>query len=953
MDKRRPLLVIILLCIITINLIPIQSEPTDIENIISIESVQTPLIEENQNLNLVAESSSSNWNTADNSSIENNFIINNSSDDSTKNFSLDNCDDWSLNNNFNFSDIRTEKITNGDAETTDELWTDYLPPKYEGNVTREDSFPIGDVISGDYSWYFNLSTSDHAVIIGFDDPINVSSDSVIFSFSYSLLRNNLGTSYDSNICIRLFFQFDIYIFFWFNGNVGVLSNVTGPGGYADLLVDEASFDGANHNYSLNITALGLELFDQKPDQLRSLAVQTWGELSSFEMEYILDDISLTDQIDPSAINLNVNSNPISGQIGKGSVVFEEPSQSVIDYVVDYSYQDKLYFNYVYEITGLNIASSQRKCDFINWDTIEWNETTIDTVTLPSISNELIVGKIIPVDWVVDQVLVDDIPQSYQLININSTYNKIKFIINSYNSIEYYFNSNNLIDNVILSDYQISHNDNLSVSIESDIFNEEMYLYIVESENKVYSIGPVLTDDQGDALLTNIQLDSEIPRDFHSLFVFWNSVDNIGIGKRDFEIITYPTDIVPLNNKIVANYKQNFLVEVDYINLETIDSVDLANVEYSWLFGSGTLQQDIDKDYFAEITNEQANPGIYYLNVTGNKNGHATSMTTIEIEIVFEDYNLTLITPDNALPGEYINFYSFVQDNLSLPISNVKVRFEINGSPLSDTWTNITGFSELTYPVSPVYIYPTINVSCSIIINEISCLTRNKTIDITISELPQAAQLNSIVYNSNKGTNDTSFFNYTIDYPVFGKNWYVNIPTGMNIVNAMIIAESSIIQANIIDNYITWEREINSTLAEDDILELEIFKPQLTLSPDIQRNSLSIDIVISTNNLPYENLVINITRDIQWESFDQWELNYNGVSITEKSSLAITSSSITFHINSTIQDTVLTYQLTGAKSNFIQMSPTTVILGVGILVLTIVSIVLLLKKKSNVSLDIQV
>jgi hypothetical protein len=889
----------------------------------------------------------------ENSNIGNNFEIKDNSNESNKDFSLENCEDWSLQNNFNFSNIRSEKIVNGDAESTEELWTDYLPPQYEGNVTRESDFPLGDVISGNYSWYFNLSTNDYAVIIGFDDPIDISSDSVIFSFSYSLLRNNLGTSYDSNICIRLFFQFDIYIFFWFNGNIGVLSNVTGPGGYADLLVDGSSFDGVNHHYSLNVTALGLELFDQKPDQLRSLAVQTWGELPSYQMEFLIDNLSLTDQLSPSSIDLRVNSNSVTGDIAFGHVSFFESPNFIINYQIEYTSSEKILFDYNYEIIGNGEIESQRMCFFEDWDTIKWNESTNITLIRPSLAIEVIIFKWIPVEWSINQVLINGLSHSFEIKNSNSTHKKIELTLISYDRIELIFHSPNLINNVILSSYQITHNDNLTISIESDIFLREISVYIIDLNGDVYYSTLVNTNAFGEALITDIQLDGEMPRGIHSVYVFWNMNNDIGIGKRDFEITTYPTTIKPYNTEICTNYKQNFLVEIDYIDIEINETIDFATVEYSWLYGTGILLQSINKSYYVEVSNTEANPGTYFIYITCNRNGYAQAKIAIEIEVVFTDYSLSLLTPDNALPGEFLTFHSLVKDNFSQPVSNVKTRFEVNGNLLSDSWTNITGFSKITYQISPIYQLNNLNVSCSIILSEFPFLTTLKTINITISEIPQEVQLNSLVQNIGKETNETLFFNYTIIYPSFGKNWYITVPIGFNPLAIKIITETDIILANIIGDIITWQREINTTLLENDILEIETYRPQITTTPTIQHSEISIDITITTNHIPYKNLEVKIPFDAQWLIFDQWSLYLNGELVTDQCNLVISSDYIIFYLNNTQQVAYMTYQLIGIKSDFIQISPATIILGIGTLILTCISVILLLKKKTNVSLDVQI
>ncbi|NHJ41043.1 MAG: hypothetical protein FK731_13510 [Asgard group archaeon] len=553
MDKKRITLSILIIFILIVSMTPFKMDSiqTDFNKRPS-NFTQSTFSEELKDINPLSPIIDNTWNEAENSTINNKFEIKDKSNETTKEFSLENCEDWTLKNNFNFTNIRSEKIINGDAETSDELWTDFLPPQYAGSVSRENNIPNGDVINGEYSWYFNLSTNDYAVIIGFDELFNVSSDSVVFSFSYSLLRNNLGMSYDSNICIRLFFQFDIYIFFWFNGNIGVLSNVTGPGGYADLLVNDSSFDGLNHKYSLNVTDLGLELFNQKPDQLRSLAVQTWGELPSYEMEFLIDDLSLTDQKDPTSIDLSVNTNSVIGDIGNGFVSFIEPPNSKINYDIDYITQEKILFDFGYEFIGTSKIESSRICFFEDWETIEWNESTSIILNRPENVTELKITKSVPIEWTINQICVDGLPQAYEINDFNGTHKNIEFIITSYNNIEFIFYSTNLINNIILSDYQITHNDILIANIESEINNDEISIYILNQNGDVYYKSTNHTNEYGEALITDIQLNSETPRGILSFVAFFNNNDDIGIGKKDFEITTFPTCINPPHTQIKTN-----------------------------------------------------------------------------------------------------------------------------------------------------------------------------------------------------------------------------------------------------------------------------------------------------------------------------------------------------------------------------------------------------------------
>ncbi len=891
------------------------------------------------------------WDNSESSTFNREFQHSNGFTESIDSITVDNCDDWALNSTFQFSDLRSQKINNGNAESTDTLWTDYIPSHYDGNVTRESNPPNGDVIDGNYSWYFDVVSNDHTTIVGFDNPIDVYSDSVIFSFSYSLIRNNLGSSYDSNICIRLFFQFDLYIFIWFDGNPGVLSNVTGPGGYADLIINEATFDGSIHEYSLNITALGLELFSQKPDQLRSLAVETWGE-NPYQMEFIMDDISLTDYVSPSNIGLVINSQQVNGNFGSGTIsLFDQPS-SQQNYFIQYTSTEEIYYNCSYSILGLGICTSKRISEFNNWDEVLWIETSNESYITPLSINNITLSKSISKDWIVDQILVDDIDTSY-ISNIeNSTHQQIIFSCLLYNHIEFRFISDNLIDNMILSDYQITHNEVLNVVIESRIYQEEVEIYVIDvGENTIYSNSNI-SYINGDTSFSNVNFNSSIARATYKVIVFWKMLDRAGFGELSFDITSIPTKIIPNQNQITVNYKQSFDVEIDYLDVEISDSIDFATVDYSWDYGMGGLLQNPLKKYDANILNDEAKPGIYFLTIQASRNNYATAFLIIEVTVVFTDFNLILYAPETGCPGETITIIAYVEDNTSIPVSDVEIKFDINNNPYLETWTNSSGFASILYFISPIYQFNTLNISSYVIIDEIEFLQTSKSINIELSDIHRQANLgNSNHFNSNN--NETTYFVFNIDYPSVGTNWYINIQSEYDPISAIIMTQSANITANITPiDIITWTRDVSNISVEFDILLLETRKPIPTYKVVTIKSEIIIEISLNINNLLYDGLEITLERKNDWLNYAEWELYQNDIIITEESELEVTDNYFKFKIYSLGNSSSIIYHLRGSRSNLIQMDSTTIILGIGTIALTIISTILLFKKKSAVSLDVQ-
>ncbi len=884
------------------------------------------------------------------SSIERSFLLNNTISNEINSLSINNCEDWDVNGEFLFDNLRSEKITNGDAESLETLWTDFIPSHYDGNVTAESSPNQGDVISGNSSWYFDIKSEDHTTIVGFDESIDLEGNSVIFSLSYSLQSNSLSTSFDSNICIRLFFQFDVYIFIWFNGNPNVLSNVTGPGGYADLLVNNSSFDGEVNNYSLNITELGLELFYQEPDQLRSLAVQTWGE-ESYQMEFMIDNLSLTDEISPNSISLAVNSNLVVGSLGTGYVLVSPLQQSAITFEIEYVSTNKIFWNCGYDITGVNIFESRIDPSFLDYDTIQLTENSNESILAPTNITFTSYQKWISKDWLVDNVIIDSIIYQYSISESNTTHNKINFQAPAFSySFEISYSTTNRIDNVVLSNQQITHDDLLQINIESEILNDILEIQIMNSEEVIYS-NVTTTNLSGSAFILYKNPNCEIARDNYTIQIIWQRSENIGIGISWFQIISKPTKITSLETITKVEYQQPIELYVDYLNIEDNVTIDFATVTYSWEYSSGPMNQNLDGYYFV-IFNQIVSPGFYNFTIIGSKTGFATVIYSICIEVIFSSLDLILNTPYSAIPGETISIHSLALNNLSTPLQHLDLKFEVNNQFLLQTVTNETGSVTIFYQVPSDYVYSTLNVSCFVFMNETELLISSKVILIELYDISRTVILDSPIQLDLYSNMNSTFFNFRITYPSIGEKWQVNIPNGFTPKSALILTSTGNITANIsLGGLITWGRLIFDQNSSADILLLENPIPEPILDITKGKNSISIEITIQTNSIPYNGLKISIYKSNDWLNVDSWKLFSNDDDITQSHQLTITETNINFKIDSSNEQSLI-FILVGSIETIVSITPSTIILGIGIASLTIASTFLLFKKKSNVSLDIQ-
>ena len=77
-----------------------------------------------------------------------------------------------------------------------------------------------------------------------------------------------------------------------------------------------------------------------------------------------------------------------------------------------------------------------------------------------------------------------------------------------------------------------------------------------------------------------------------------------------------------------------------------------------------------KKYDIIVPNDEATPGTYFLTIQARRNNYATAFLTIEVTIVFTDFNLILYALETGYPGETITINAYVEDNKSIPVSDV-------------------------------------------------------------------------------------------------------------------------------------------------------------------------------------------------------------------------------------------------------------------------------------------
>ena len=98
-----------------------------------------------------------------------------------------------------------------------------------------------------------------------------------------------------------------------------------------------------------------------------------------------------------------------------------------------------------------------------------------------------------------------------------------------------------MDNVVLSDYQITHNDYFDIYIESRIYSEIIDLFIISSNEDILYSTNNISESNGNIVFSNIKLDSDLFRDNYTIKTIWESSDNAGISTIDIEVIWFASD----------------------------------------------------------------------------------------------------------------------------------------------------------------------------------------------------------------------------------------------------------------------------------------------------------------------------------------------------------------------------------------------------------------------------
>jgi hypothetical protein len=667
---------------------------------------------------------------------------------------------------------------------------------------------------------------------------------------------------------------------------------------------------------------------------------------------MIDDLSLTDLVSPSDISMKVNSKQITGGIGWGTVDFSSICSPQAIFTITHTSSEKIFWNCDYKITGSGSTTTKIASFFYDWDTVIWNETSAINYLVPYQVQSITAIQYIPLSWTISEVLANSFSIDFTLLSYNSSHNKLSFSIDTnQNSIQIKSFSHNLMNSVLLSPSIISHNDLLEISIESELSNKLLFVEIWDyNYDSCYIQNSTLTNLGGSAVLYQ-KLDNEMPRSSYIVNVYWISNSNAGFGKVSFEISTYPTEIVAENQQIDINYQEAFSIEIDYINLESNMTIDFATVLYDWDFGSGYLSQIELGNYSSQVNTQTAVPGTYLLTIHAQKNGYAQAFYLITINISLNAINLLLTAPDSAIPSDIITLKSRLINNDSEPITNCSICFIVNnGVQFYYANTNASGYATVSHIIPFDYAYDTINVSCSCNIGELEINSNKEIITIEIYDLERSVNLGPAEHIDSR--DELSWFAFNIAYPSIGEKWKVEIPNGFNPISGNVVTETNNVSIIISPTgFIFWERIVPSTQIVDQLV-LVLEYPARNFNTQVSSTTIAIEVSVYVANVPYNGLEIIVDQQDDWKYFNNWELYQNGTKVTKDCQLDVSSSYIRFKIYSTTQAVLLQFEIRGIRESLVEIAPTTILLGVGIVALTTVSTFLLFKKRSKASLEIQ-
>ena len=253
-------------------------------------------------------------------------------------------------------------------------------------------------------------------------------------------------------------------------------------------------------------------------------------------------------------------------------------------------------------------------------------------------------------------------------------------------------------------------------------------------------------------------------------------------------------------------------------------------------------------YISTIQTDGVDPGNYSIIISGEKNGYATASSTIILEINVSSLILDLIIPPTAGLGDTIMPLTYVMDNLSNPMFNVSIIFRVNNQLNSETWTNSSGYAIMYYSIPISYEFDNLNISCSILIDEIEYYLIKKTILIEIFDLDRLVQLENPIHLNAITQEDSNYLYFSIRYPSIGEKWFAYMPDGFTAKSAKVISDlgNLTIVISPIGN-IYWDKIVTNSSIVTDYLLLEIDSVEPLIAVDLNNEEVNIEISITTNN----------------------------------------------------------------------------------------------------------
>jgi hypothetical protein len=259
-----------------------------------------------------------------------------------------------------------------------------------------------------------------------------------------------------------------------------------------------------------------------------------------------------------------------------------------------------------------------------------------------------------------------------------------------------------------------------------------------------------------------------------------------------------------------------------------------------------------------------------------------------------------------------------------------------------------------YSIPISYDFDNLNISCSIYINEIEYYLIKKSVLIEIFDLDRLVQLENPIHLNAITQEDSNYLFFSIRYPSIGEKWFAYTPDGFTAKSAKIICDLGNLTTVISPTgNIYWDKIITNSSIITDYLLIEIDSVEPPIIVDLNKDEINIEITIITNYISFNGLPVIISLENEWSNFNKWNLYLNGTLVNDEFNLKINSDYITFNLYSTENTKEVILTLSGSKGSLISISPSTIILGVGILILTVISTVLLSKRKTNTIPDVQV